>query len=250
MKNRKGIRVLALLADIHANIEALEACLAHARDRGATRYAFLGDLVGYGADPGPVVEVVREYAGNGAVVVQGNHDAAVFKSAGALNEGARAVVLWTREVLSKEQISWLGSLPLCVREDQICFVHASAASPGRWEYVDDAPSAKRSADAARSAWTFGGHVHRQHLFFETGIGTMSAFAPTPGSRVPTPKTRRWVVTAGSVGQPRERNLAAAYALFDSRREAMTFERVPYDYLAAARKVRAAGLPDLFARGTP
>src|SRR5262249_50548459 len=99
-------------------------------------------------------------------------------------------------------------------------------------------------------WTFGGHVHCQHLYFGTGVGTMSAFVPVPGTRVPTPKARRWVVTAGSVGQPRERNPAAAYALFDAERETLTFYRVPYDHLAAARKVRAAGLPDLFGRSFP
>src|SRR5689334_19383794 len=157
--------MLALLADIHSNLEALEACLAHARSRGATRYAFLGDLVGYGADPAAVVERVRGYAAGGALVVQGNHDAAVCKSAGGLNDSARTTVLWTREVLSREQIEWLGSLPLCIREEGICFVHASAAAPERWEYVEDARSAKRSAEAAGSAWTFGGHVHRQRVFF-------------------------------------------------------------------------------------
>jgi diadenosine tetraphosphatase ApaH/serine/threonine PP2A family protein phosphatase len=242
--------MLALLADIHANLEALEACLADARGRGTTRFAFLGDLVGYGADPGLVIRVIRGCVAEGAVVVQGNHDAAVARSAGAMTEGARDTILWTREVLGKEEIDWLGSLPLIVREGQICFVHASAASPARWEYVDTPSSAKKSAEAAGSAWTFGGHVHRQHLYFGTGIGTMSAFVPVPGTRVPTPKTRRWVVTAGSVGQPRERNPAAAYALFDAEREAITFHRVPYDHLTAARKVRAAGLPELFGRSVP
>jgi len=242
--------LLALLADIHSNLEALEACLAHARSRGAERYAFLGDLVGYGADPAAVLRVIRGYAAGGAVVVQGNHDAAVARSAGGLNEGARDTVLWTREVLGQEEIFWLGSLPLRVREEHICFVHASATAPGRWEYVDDPASAKRSADAAGAAWTFGGHVHRQMLYFETASGAMSGFVPVPGSPVPTPRTRRWVVIAGSVGQPRERNPAAAYALFDPRGETLTFQRVPYDYLAAAQKVRAAGLPDLFARWVP
>ena len=242
--------MLALLADIHANLEALEACLADARGRGATRYVFLGDLVGYGADPAAVLRVIRGYAAEGAVVVQGNHDAAVARSTGGLSEGARDTILWTREVLGKEEISWLGSLPLCVREERICFVHASAASPARWEYLDDPASAKRSAEAAGSCWTFGGHVHHQMLYFGTAGGAMSAFVPVPGSPVPTPRTRRWVAIAGSVGQPRERNPAAAYALFDPQRETLTFRRVPYDHEAPARKVRAAGLPDLFARWAP
>src|SRR5206468_10658387 len=148
--------MLALFADIHSNLEALRACLEHARSRGATRHVFLGDLVGYGADPKAVLEVVRNHAAAGALVVQGNHDAAVAGSSAGLTEDARDTVLWTRELLSKEEIAWLRSLPLCIREEQTCFVHASAASPERWEYVEHPPAAKRSADAAGSIWTFGG----------------------------------------------------------------------------------------------
>ena len=242
--------MLALLADIHGNLEALQACLEHARGEGATRYAFLGDLVGYGADPAAVVKVVRRYAAEGAVVVQGNHDAAVAKYSGPMSEGAQDALLWTRKVLGSEDIAWLGSLPLWVREEQRCYVHASAASPARWEYVDDPRSAERSVQAAGVAWTFAGHVHRQALYFGPRSGTMTAFAPIPGSAVPTSPTRRWLAIVGSAGQPRERNPAAAYARFDSVRERITFERVPYDHLAAARKVSAAGLPDLFAGEAP
>lgn len=237
--------LLALLSDIHANLEALEACLAHAGAQGATRHAFLGDLVGYGADPAAVVEIVQRHSARGAVVVQGNHDAAVARSAGVSSEGAQDAIRWTRSVLGEEAIAWLGSLPLQAREDRLFFVHASAAGPQRWEYVDTPGAAKKSADAAGVPWTFCGHVHRQTLFFESQSGRMSSFNPVPGVAIPARRTRRWVAIAGSVGQPRERNPAAAYALFDSLREVITFHRVPYDHQAAARKVRAAGLPDLF-----
>jgi diadenosine tetraphosphatase ApaH/serine/threonine PP2A family protein phosphatase len=236
---------IALLADVHANLEALEACLAHARGVGATRYVFLGDLVGYGADPERVVDVVREQAEQGAVVVQGNHDAEVAKSSRRRSENALETILWTRAVLHADAISWLGALPLMVKEDPFCFVHASAANPGRWQYVDDGETAKKSAEAAGTPWTFSGHVHRQTLFFAAARGKMSAFHPMPGNAVPIRRTRRWVAIAGSVGQPREYNPAAAYALFDTREQCITFHRVSYDHLAAARKVRKAGLPDLF-----
>jgi len=237
--------LLALLSDIHANLEALDACLAHARAQGASRHAFLGDLVGYGADPAAVVQIVRRHAAAGAVVVQGNHDAAVARSSGVSSEGAQDAIRWTRSVLDGEAIAWLGALPLHVREERMLFVHASAAAPQRWEYVDTPASAKKSAEAAGVPWTFCGHVHRQTLFFERPGGRMASFNPVPGVAIPARRTRRWVAIAGSVGQPRERNPAAAYAMFDARREQITFYRVPYDHLAAARKVRAAGLPELF-----
>jgi diadenosine tetraphosphatase ApaH/serine/threonine PP2A family protein phosphatase len=235
--------LFALLSDVHANIEALSACLADARARGAARYVFLGDLVGYGADPEAVVDVARRHAADGAVVLQGNHDAWAVAPAGSVSEGAQDSIVWTREHLSTNAKSWLGSLPLCVREGRICFVHASAAAPGRWEYVDNARSAKKSAEAAGVPWTFCGHVHQQMLFFEPYRGRMSSFAPAPGVGIPVGENHRWVAVVGSAGQPRERNPAAAYALFDSTRATITFLRVAYDHDTAARKMRAAGLPD-------
>jgi predicted phosphodiesterase len=126
----------ALLSDIHGNLEALNACLSHARDRGAERYVFLGDLVGYGADAGGVVEVVVRYAARGAVVLKGNHDEAVEESGGYFNDAARAAIEWARETLTQDQRRFLATLPLVVRQGEACYVHASAAAPERWGYVD------------------------------------------------------------------------------------------------------------------
>lgn len=236
--------MLALLSDIHANLEALDACLKHARQGGATRYAFLGNLVGYGADPQRVVEIVMRYAEEGAVVVLGNHDAAVVKTEAGMTDTAAEARDWTRAAIDSAAMAWLGSLPLCVREERICFVHASAAAPGRWEYVDDARRALKSVDAAGTTYTFSGHVHEQALYFETGSGKMTKFVPVPGSAVPVPGHRRWLAIVGSAGQPRDGNPAAAYAIFNPPHETLTFQRVPYDHVTAARKLRAAGLPDL------
>ena len=236
--------ILALLSDLHANLEALNACLEHARASGATRYAFLGDLVGYGADPQAVVELVQRHAAQGAVVVQGNHDAAVAQGAAGMNDEAARAIEWTRNALPDQAKAWLSSLPLCVREEQICFVHASAEAPERWRYIDDPAAAQKSAEAADRPYTFSGHVHDQALYFQAAPGRMASFAPRPGSPVPVARHRRWLAIAGSAGQPRDGNPAAAYALFEPLREILTFHRLPYDHLAAARKVRAAGLPDL------
>jgi diadenosine tetraphosphatase ApaH/serine/threonine PP2A family protein phosphatase len=124
----------------------------------------------------------------------------------------------------------------------MCFVHASAASPERWNYVDSPAEAQRSVDAAGTAYTFSGHVHDQELYFRGAQGKMSVFRPIPGRAVPVSAHRNWLALVGSVGQPRDGNPAAAYALFDAARERIAFHRVPYDHLAAARKIREAGLP--------
>ena len=234
--------LIALLSDIHANLEALEACLRHARDRGVERYAFLGDFVGYGADAVGVVEIVERYAGEGAIVLRGNHDQAVAKAAGYFNDAARASLAWARETLGPAEQRFLAELPLLHRDGEVCYVHASAAIPERFDYIDSPTAAARCADAAEVNYTFCGHVHDQVLFFEAANGRMKEFRPVVGRPIPVRGHRRWVAIVGSVGQPRDRNPAAAYTLFDSGTRQVTFYRVAYDAGAAAAKIRSAGLP--------
>ena len=238
--------VIALLADIHSNLDALNACLRHAGENGAKRHVFLGDFVGYGADPEGVVATIARFAAEGAVVVKGNHDEAIEKRAGYMNESTKHSIEWTREALSAKRKEFLEGLPLIVRESAMCFVHASAHTPERWDYVDSPAVARRSAEAAQATYTFSGHVHDQALYFEGAQGRWSVFQPIPGSPVPIRARRRWLAIAGSVGQPRDGRPAAAYALFDPAREEITFHRVAYDHLAAARKIRNAGLPEAHA----
>ena len=234
--------LIALLSDIHANLEALEACLRHASRRGAERYAFLGDFVGYGADAVGVVEVLERFAGDGAIVLRGNHDQALAKAAGYFNDAARASLAWARETLGAPRQRFLAELPLVHRDGEVCYVHASAAIPERFDYIDSPTAAARCADAAEVNYTFCGHVHDQVLYFEGANGRMKAFRPVAGMPIPVRAHRRWVAIVGSVGQPRDRNPAAAYALFDSSVRQITFFRVAYDAAAAAAKIRGAGLP--------
>lgn len=237
---------IALLADIHANLEALNTCLKHATQRGAEQFVFLGDLVGYGADPAAVVAKVMEHAERGAVVIKGNHDEAIENAALDLNDSAHEVIGWTRKVLSPDQRKFLASLPMTVSDGSRLYVHASAERPQRWEYIENVTAARASIDASGATYVFSGHVHDQVLYFRTQAGKIAAFHPTPGSPVPLPSHRKWLAIAGSVGQPRDSNPAAAYAIFDSTKEELTFFRIAYDHLAAAEKIRRAGLPEFLA----
>lgn len=240
--------LLALLADIHSNLEALEACLAHARHRGAERIALLGDLVGYAAEPVEVVERAMALAREGAAVVKGNHDDAIDPDSPGtyMNESARAAIEWTRGALKPDQKAWLASLPLCIRDEQVCLVHASARQPERFTYIDGPSAAWASAEDANRPYTFCGHVHDQLLYFEREPGRMGTLRPTPGSAIPMGRHRRWVAIVGSTGQPRDGNTDAAYALFDTMREEIVFYRVPYDNTRAEARVREAGLPEFLA----
>lgn len=238
--------MIALLSDIHANIEALNACLAHARAQGATRFMFLGDFVGYGADPQAVVDLVAEHVTQGAIAVKGNHDAALENRAGRMKDSAQDAIDWTLGVLSQAGKAFLASLPLCVREGDICLAHSSAAHPEKWKYVEDKAAAYESIRASGAIYTFSGHVHEQVLYSLSGVGKLIDFRPVPGSAVPVASHRNWLAIVGAVGQQRDGNPAACYALFDPGRQAITFFRVPYDTDAAAGKIRAAGLPESLA----
>jgi diadenosine tetraphosphatase ApaH/serine/threonine PP2A family protein phosphatase len=240
---------LALLADVHANLEALRACLDHAQAHGADRHAFLGDLVGYGADPAAVVDLVAVHVARGALAVKGNHDAAALVGeSGSMHQAAERAIGWTHAQLSEGQRAFLEALPMVVREDGLFLVHASPELPGEWIYVTDPlRAADGLAASAPASWVFCGHVHEPVLYTVGSAARPVAFRPVPGVAIPVPAHRRWLAVVGSTGQPRDGNTAACYAMLDTDRPALTFHRVPYDWRAAAAKVRAAGLPESLAR---
>ncbi len=239
---------IAVLTDIHSNLEALNACLAHARSQGAAQYVFLGDHTGYGADPNACLDIIASMVNAGALAVLGNHDEAVL---GGVCEKmaflARDAIYWTRQQLQQPQRDFLLSLPLTAQDGNSFYVHASAEAPERWTYIDNTSAAGKCMAASGRPLTFVGHVHDQCLYFTAGDSAVQAFTPVPGVPIPVLlRHRQWLAIAGSVGQPRDGNPAAAYLLHDLKREAITFFRVPYDHWGAARKVRAAGLPQILA----
>jgi diadenosine tetraphosphatase ApaH/serine/threonine PP2A family protein phosphatase len=232
----------AVLTDIHANREALDACLADARRRGAEQFAFLGDLVGYGADPAYVVDTVAEMRAQGAVVIKGNHDCAVTHTLEGMNSPARTAIEWTRTKLDPAQKQFLGNLPLMVSVGEVLFVHAEASHPAQWIYISRLPEAERSMRATEMRITMSGHIHRPLLFHMAPQKPPACFIPTTDVPILLAKSHRWHAIIGSVGQPRDENPAAAYALYDDRSSQLSFVRTPYDIERAAKKIKAAGLP--------
>jgi len=244
----------ALLSDLHANLHALEACLTHAAKQGVDRIVILGDMVGYGAYPAQVVERCQQLQAEGAIVLRGNHEELIqshsLSEAHATTSYGGQTAEWTHHQLSPAQRFWLEVLPLTAQEGPVLFVHASADAPERWRYVEDDRVASLSLDAATQnpdvRFVFGGHVHHQSLYYRGTGRQLMRFEPTPGVPIPTPKHRHWIATIGSVGQPRDGSPKAMYAVFDDSACRLTFHRVGYDHLAAARAVRDAGLPEFFA----
>ena len=234
---------IALLADIHANREALEACLRHARLNGVENFVILGDLVGYGADPGWAIDTMIDLSRQGAFVVLGNHDAAVVKGPErTMHEDAQDVVSWTRSSITDAQRKYLAGLPLSRESLDSLYVHANAWKPGGFEYVATATDARRSLDATMCRFSFCGHVHVPALYHQGSLGTVAHFTPVAGVGIPLGAHHRWLAVLGAVGQPRDGNPAASYAIHDLERRQLTFHRVPYDVESASRKIREAGLP--------
>ena len=233
---------VALFADIHANREALEACLRGAREDGAEQHFFLGDYVGYGADPEWVVTTVMEHVADGGVAVLGNHDNAVADLNEGLNVEAQVAMEWTRGELGRAERRFLEELPLTHEDDARLYVHADASDPKSWRYVTGVDEAARSMMATPAEITFCGHVHRPALYTLSAAGKVSSFTPVADAPIQLLPRRRWLAVLGSVGQPRDGNPAASYAILDAERRELTYRRAPYDIDSAAAKIRAKGLP--------
>src|SRR5882757_4132024 len=233
---------LALFADIHANRQAFSACLEAARARGAERLICLGDIVGYGADPEWAVDTVMDLVAKGAIAVRGNHDNAIGTPGDSMNGDAQAAIDWTRGRLSLEQKAFLAGLPIMRQEDNRLYVHSEASDPSQWHYVRDSSDAARSMMATELQITFCGHIHRPGLYSMSSAAKMTSFVPTSGVAVQLLTGRRWLAVLGSVGQPRDGDPAASFAMFDTASREITYLRVPYDVETAAARIKANGLP--------
>ena len=207
--------LLAVFADIHANRQAFSACLDFARARGAERFICLGDYVGYGADPEWTTETVMGLVDRGAMAVRGNHDNAIGSTAETMNAEAQAAIEWTRGRLSAPQRRFLAELPLTLQEADRLYVHSEASSPANWRYVRSTADAGRSLQATTAHVTFCGHIHQPALYSMSSTAKMTSFVPTSGVPVRLFGGRQWLAVLGSVGQPRDGNPAASFAMLDT-----------------------------------
>jgi diadenosine tetraphosphatase ApaH/serine/threonine PP2A family protein phosphatase len=228
---------VALISDIHANLQALEAVMADMPQ--VDDVVCLGDVVGYGGDPKSCLDRVRSA---GWLVLAGNHDRACTDptALGWFNEGAAAVVRWTIEVLDNGRLDWLGALPDQASHGDVLFVHGSPRSP-TFEYVLDFETAARNLDLISERVCFHGHTHIPGAFHSED-GKMRHDYQEGFFFISTPA----LVNPGSVGQPRDGNPDASYLIWDPESDTVEFRRVPYDREAAKRAILDAGLPPRFA----
>lgn len=239
-----------IISDVHANLEALEAVLAAAPAYDAVWN--LGDSVGYGASPNEVVRQVRDL---GAIFVRGNHDRACSGPVVPFDfsEIAAAAARWTQTALSGEHRDWLRLLPqgpIAALESQAICVHGTPYDED--DYLVSPADALISFQANPARLIFFGHTHRQEGFATNGEehfhllpGYFSTTEPEH-YELPLRHNARYLLNPGSVGQPRDGDWRAAFALYDDVRELLTWHRIPYNVQKAQERIRLAGLPDRLA----
>lgn len=235
---------LAIISDIHSNLEALEAVLAHIADQSVERVVCLGDIVGYGADPNPCCERIRNLTDD---VVAGNHDHASIGllDAFAFNPNARTAALWTDRMLLIENRKYLEKLKLTIvlPEVDATLVHSTPSRPEAWRYLYDPYGAIYEFDSFNTWCCFVGHTHSPGAFVQDAGGRVT-FVPL--DHISLQKELRYLINVGSVGQPRDGDPRASYLVFDTETSTCDLHRVEYDIHTAQKKITQAGLPHFLA----
>jgi diadenosine tetraphosphatase ApaH/serine/threonine PP2A family protein phosphatase len=225
---------LAVISDIHSNLEALTSALRLIDEARADRIVCLGDIVGYGANPNECVDLVRQRC---STVILGNHDAAVLNVhlTDSFSHNARTAVQWTRIQLSDENAAFLQTLPYTAISDNLLFVHSSPCEPQRWHYIIDSWEARQAMNCFTEEGCFVGHSHVPGCF---GPG---------GRQNGVLEGTKFLVNVGSVGQPRDHNPQLSFGIFDTDGWTYRNVRSEYDIELAARKILQAGLPPTLAQ---
>ena len=230
----------AVIADIHGNLEALQAVLADIKEQKCTHVVCLGDVVGYGANPKECLDIIR---GMNIPVVKGNHDEyiGVDVNPDGFNDAAAEAVTWSRAQLTEDDRKWLRELKYFRLVGNFSIVHATLDAPQRWGYVFEKLEAAASFTYQNTQVCFFGHTHVPVAFIrDTGVrgGTYSKFRVEAG--------KKYFVNVGSVGQPRDGNPKSAYVIYDLVQQTIELRRLDYPIAEAQRKIRAAGLPERLA----
>jgi diadenosine tetraphosphatase ApaH/serine/threonine PP2A family protein phosphatase len=232
------MRIL-IISDIHANLTALEAVLSDAGEHDATWC--LGDLVGYGPDPNQCVQRIRDLPN--LLCLIGNHDAAALDliDISSFNPEAQLAVIWTHKQLTPANADYLLSLPERITTDQVSLAHGSPRYP-IWEYLLDTRTATQNFSHFETPFCFVGHSHLP-IIFQKNTSHHDAELIVPATPCLVPMSPRAIFNPGSVGQPRDRDPRAAYAIYDSDALSWEYRRVTYDIQSVQARMVAANLPD-------
>ncbi len=237
---------IGILGDVHSNMEALTAVVGAMRREGVEQWVQVGDVVGYGPEPSACIDLVRDLD---CVVCMGNHDAAVvgLLDTTYFNNFARAAIEWTRENVRPQDLDWLRNLPLVVRRETYTVVHGTLHLPEQFGYVISPVEAMDSIARQETLFCFVGHSHVPAIYMQRDDGSRDLDVLYQSeAEADVRGYRRVLVNVGSVGQPRDEDPRAAYAVVDTEARTACIRRVAYNIAGVQRKIRRAGLPEMLA----
>jgi len=237
---------IAILGDIHGNLDALEAVVEDVSRFNVDTWAQVGDIVGYGAEPSACIKAVRDL---GCVTCMGNHDAAALGrlDTSYFNDVARAAVQWTAQQLSSEDRAFLNALELVEQKDGFTLVHGTLHLPHQFGYVSSVAEALESLGHQETPLCFIGHSHVPAMYLQREESPRDIHVlPHSEAEASYQGYQRLLMNVGSVGQPRDQDPRAAYGFVDTDLQTASIRRVDYDIGSAQRKIRAAGLPEMLA----
>jgi diadenosine tetraphosphatase ApaH/serine/threonine PP2A family protein phosphatase len=232
------VRRIGIFSDIHGNLQALDAVLrVLENDEKVDRKYCCGDIVGYGGNPNECVDLIR---GHDCPTVAGNHDHAALglTDTSYFNEIAKTAIHWTGGILTPENVEFLRSLPMKLEEEDFLIVHASPKDPELWNYILTLGDARLNFQYFTQPICFVGHSH-QPFIIEYADGNLSC--PTQ-PYIDIMAGRGYLINVGSVGQPRDGNPDASYAVYDREEKRLQIKRVVYDLVGAQEAIRKQGLP--------
>jgi predicted phosphodiesterase len=230
---------IAILADSHSNFEALSAVIAAAHSKNITTFIHLGDLIGYGPDPGECLKLARAL---GMHCIQGNHEHALFhpESFAGMNPVAQAAHMWTQAKLEEADRRWIQTWPLIEVSEAARLVHGAPWEPAAFHYVCSQFEQEQAFKEFQEPLCWMGHTHRPLLAEEIVRGVVRAH--TLRAKVALDPKSRYLINPGSVGQPRNRIPAAQWIIWDVEQGELFFERTPYPWQRNAEKIIKTGLP--------
>lgn len=225
---------LAIISDIHSNLEALKTAIEYAAKTGVNEIVCLGDIVGYGANPNECINLIKTHCKK---VLLGNHDSSAIgkNSLNTLNLYGRKAMEWTINQLSDENREYLLSLPMILIENNLTFVHSSTFEPEKWNYIMSPEDAKPLFDTLTNSLCFIGHTHVPGILCED-LKTIQFN-----------KDHRYIINAGSVGQPRDGDPRTCFCIFDTDNWTISHIRLDYDFYNTQKKIIDAKLPKFLAQ---
>ncbi len=229
-------------SDVHANLEALEAFIKQLKEESPDMTVFLGDMVGYGADPNQCIEMVREISD---FIIAGNHDFAVCGRTPVekFNDSAKEALFWTVDKISPENRFFLRKLPLRLNIEDFECAHSTPYEPENWDYLREADDAMFYIEFLKKKLCFIGHTHRPAVY----VKTAESIETLKSTDIKIDTSMKYIINCGSVGQPRDGNPEGCFGIYDSIKGEFRLKRFSYPFEITQGKIIKAGLPAYFAK---